>query len=504
MEEVIQKRKKMIQEFLDRWFLLGGFISSDTYKRTMWSASYKVARMDAAYHLTFRKGLQETGANDRLIMAGHEWLLRQWFAKPLKRNDIEFAIAWYAKHSAVSVFPVALFRQLLDAQKGDDIYLPVDVWGFPGGQTFLAKVPSMSFEGPGGIVSFIEPQMCRYFGPVIHATKGRLMFEAAGARHAEFGYRADGSEIAAIAKLLSIYVGNGGNQVLTSTDVIEFLFPTLFKTIGTIGHEFMSALQDLAKGLDEAESESMEIFVTAHGNGMLLCDLIDAETVGLENAIRTMKNHMDKTGIGIRVDSGDIAKQCVLYFERMRKEGIEGPIVFKIGGRNGSTRTIVFENEVTPDMARNVFKYFEEETGVAAATILIPGAGGYYYKDWHRDTVSAAFKRSKTENRPNTKFSNSPGKESIPGKARVYGRGDTLIAADASENIDGEPLYVKLVDQGRIVNPEDMNFKVQAERANKTWNQYKRIELSPLIASWMERFRQMRCEAQARALQKQQ
>ena len=46
------------------------------------------------------------------------------------------------------------------------------------------------------------------------------------------------------------------------------------------------------------------------------------------------------------------------------------------------------------------------------------------------------------------KFSNSPGKETIGGYIRVYGRGDTLIVADASERIDGEPLFVKLGGAG--------------------------------------------------------
>lgn len=481
----VEKRAQMVQEFLDRWFLLGGFVSSDTYKRTMWSADPRLARMDASYHLTLRKGLEETGANNRLIMAGHEWMLRQWFAKPLKRRDIELAVEWYSRQSAVRVFPANLFAELLNTQSGDDIYLPIDVWGFAGGQTFLAKVPCMTFEGSGGLVSFLEPQMCRYFGPVIHATKGRLMYEAAGARHAEFGYRSDGSEIAAIAKLLSIFVGNGANPVLTSIDAAEFMFPDLFRAIGTIGHEFMCSLQDFSRGLDEAERQAMDTFVRAHGNGMLLCDLVDAETVGLENAIWVMKQNPDATRVGIRVDSGDIKEQCVQYFLRMKSEGIDG-------------RTIVFEDEVTPDKVREVDNYFIEQTGVEPV-MLFPGAGGYYYRMWHRDTVSAAFKRAMTENRPNTKFSNSPGKESIPGRVRVYERGNVLVVADASEEVDGNPLFVKLVDQGRVVNPEDMDFRAQAQRANATWNRYERFELSPLVSEWMEHFRQMRVEAQERA-----
>ena len=73
-------------------------------------------------------------------------------------------------------------------QPGDDIHLPVDVWGFPGGQTFLPGVPCLSFEGPGGVISYLEPAMCRYFAPVIQATKARLM-KLATPRDAEFGLR---------------------------------------------------------------------------------------------------------------------------------------------------------------------------------------------------------------------------------------------------------------------------------------------------------------------------
>ncbi|MBI2463112.1 MAG: hypothetical protein HYV65_02665 [Candidatus Spechtbacteria bacterium] len=488
--ELGAKRKAMIGEFLQRWFLLGGFISSDTYKRTMWSANYDLSRSPAAYHLTLRKGLPETGANNRLIMAGHEWMLRQWFLKPLKRRDIELAIDWYTTKSAVPLFPVEIFDDLLRTQSGQNIYLPIDIDGFPGGQTFLAGVPALVFTGVGGIVSFLEPQMCRYYGPVIHATKGRLMHEAAGDRSAEFGYRADPNEPMTMAKLLAIYIGNGGSRILTSADIAEFMFPWLFKTIGTIGHEFMCALQDFLKGLDQAEREAMELFVTAHGNGSLLCDLVDAETVGLENAIRVFKNHIEVRALGIRVDSGDIAAQCVQIYLRMKAEGIEG-------------RTIVFEDEVTPDKVREVFAYFLEHTGVEP-TMLFPGAGGYYYRAFHRDTVSAAFKRSSTNGHPNTKFSNSPGKESVPGIIRVYGRGDCMVVADESENIDGIPLYVPLVRKGRIVYSEDMDFQRQARRAEETWSQYTHYEFSPLISEWMTKFRQMRAEAQerVRALQR--
>jgi nicotinic acid phosphoribosyltransferase len=132
---------------------------------------------------------------------------------------------------------------------------------------------------------------------------------------------------------------------------------------------------------------------------------------------------------------------------------------------------------------------FREKTG-EEPTVLFPGAGGYWWRLVHRDTVSAAFKRTATEDRPNVKFSNSPGKETIPGYVRVFGRGDALVVADASESVDGEPLFVKLVERGRVVYRE--SFAEQAARADRTWGKYKKWEPSPLVADYMRRFREMR------------
>jgi hypothetical protein len=129
--------------------------------------------------------------------------------------------------------------------------------------------------------------------------------------------------------------------------------------------------------------------------------------------------------------------------------------------------------------------------------MLFPGAGGYWWKLVHRDTVAAAFKRTATGDHPNIKFSNSPGKETLPGYARVFARGDTLIVADASEQIDGDPLFVKLVEQGRVVYRE--SFPEQAARADRTWGKYTKWEPSPKVADYLDRFRTMKAAETAAA-----
>ena len=371
------KRAQMRDEFFARMFLLGGFIGgTDTYKRTMWTAVPDIAKMRAAYHLTLRRGLPEDGAGDQLIMAGHEAMLAQWFHKPLKRQDIEMSRLWSLTHSNVKAFPSELWDDVLGSQPGEDIHLPVDIWGFPGGQTFLKGVPCLSFEGSGGIISYLEPAMCRYFAPIIQATKARLMKESTD-RDAEFGLRAAVNEMANLVLLLARFVG--GRAGLTSNDTAEFMYPELFKTIGTIGHEMMCANQSLDKSLTEAEFEMMDRFVSAMGTASLLCDLVDAETVGLENALKVIAKHKETTRVGVRVDSGNIEEQCVTYFQEMSNRGID-------------PRTIVFEDEVNPETVRRVYGFFKEKTGIEP-TVLFPGAGGYWWRLVHRDTVSAAFKR---------------------------------------------------------------------------------------------------------------
>src|SRR5262249_31450279 len=400
------KRAAMRAEFFARHFLLGGWPGgTDTYKRTMWAAVPDVALARAGYGLTMRKGLPEPGADNQLIMAGHEAMLAQWFHRPLQRSDIELARHWFAENSAVRAFPHEVWDAVLRGQ-GEDIYLPVDVWGFAGGQTFLPGVPCLFFEGMGGLVSYLEPAMCRYFAPVIQATKARLMKQATP-RDAEFGLRAAPDEQSNLVLLFARYVGGRGQ--LTSNDTAEFLYPDLFRSVGTIGHEMMSAGQSFDRPLGEAEDEMMDRFVSARGGASLLCDLVDAASVGLENALRVLRNHPETQQVGIRVDSGDIAGQCVLYFEKIRAAGI-------------LPRLIVFEDEVTPEVVRQVYDRFRRETG-QEPTMLFPGAGGYWWRLVHRDTLAAAFKRSATGDHPNAKFSNSPRKESLGGYLPLYGPG---------------------------------------------------------------------------------
>src|ERR1700692_4722639 len=201
------KRAAMLDEFCAKLFLLGGWLgATDTYKRTMWTAVPDIAVARAGYALTLRKGLPEPGADNQLVMAGHEAMLAQWFHRPLRRADVELARRWFAERSATRAFPHPLWDTIPAGHRAEDVCLPIDVWGFPGGQTFLPGVPCLFFEGMGGAISYLEPAMCRYFAPILWATKGRLM-KLATPRDAEFGLRSAPSAALNTVLLLARYVG---------------------------------------------------------------------------------------------------------------------------------------------------------------------------------------------------------------------------------------------------------------------------------------------------------
>ena len=279
--------------------------------------------------------------------------------------------------------------------------------------------------------------MCRYFAPIIQATKGRLM-KLATPRDAEFGLRSAPNELTNLVLLLARYVGGRGQ--LTSNDTAEFLYPELFRSIGTIGHEMMCAAQSFDRSLGDAEYEMMDRFVTAMGQASLLCDLVDAETVGLENALRVIKAHPETDRVGIRVDSGDIAEQCVLYFELN-------------AGRHFAARTIVFEDEVTPETVRQVYDHFRQATGLEP-TMLFPGAGGYWWRLVLRDTL----RPPSSGRRPRiTRTSNSPIRRARNRSAAICASMDRTTRSSSPmrpEAPHGEPLFVKLVEQGQIVYRE--------------------------------------------------
>ena len=168
-----------------------------------------------------------------------------------------------------------------------------------------------------------------------------------------------------------------------------------------------------------------------------------------------------------RFESGDIAHQCI-YGKRMTLEA---------GFKEAK---MVVEDGFNPAKIHEV-KQAYASAGFNPDDIMV-GVGGYFQEGTLRDTLSLVDKRGATMHgsrlERSLKFSDSPGKESIPGQLRVYERGSTLVVAQFDEPVDGLLLSQRLVANGRIAYTEDLDR--QHQRARETWSRYDGIEYSPM------------------------
>jgi len=452
--------------------------TTDTYKRTMAGSSDIFALNYSCYTLAARRPLKEKLVDqleneedsrcNNLIVTGIEKMLYPWFMNPVSDTEIETAEKFFTEKAQVDKFP----KNAWELVKANDGYFPIDIYGMPGGQTILVKdgkhVPIMSVEGPGALVSHLEPHLENMFAPIIQATKARLFRDVAGTQFAEFGLRSDQNENNHITLMQAVYVGGGIK--LTSDDQAVMLFPEYFEDIGTMGHEYVMSYQRQGLSLEEAQERAFDDFVKANKRSALLVDTVDTIGSGLPAVIRMIKKYSGTGKIILpRFDSGDVSKQCIIWKKMTLDHGIK------------ETKMIV-EDGYNPIKAMRT-KNSYSTAGFNPEDIIV-GAGGYFQEGCNRDSLSLVFKRSATDHigdrknlEASLKFSDDSGKNSIPGRIRVYERKNILIVAQEGEEIhDATPLYVKLVENGRIIYNEDL--EIQRQRAERTWKLYDTIEYS--------------------------
>jgi nicotinate phosphoribosyltransferase len=445
----------------------------DTYKRTMSGSNEVFADNFACYSLAARRASKEKDigrfdteeTDPRLIMAGLERMLYPWFMFPVEKEEIDEAREHFTQKAQVNMFPEKAWQAVLD-NKG---YIPLDIWGLPGGQTFLAKdkkyVPMMSVEGMGALATHLEPHLEHIYADLIQATKARHMFEVTGPGFAEFGLRADKEINIHVPLMFALYIG-GGFQY-TSDDQAAILFPDYFLDIGTMGHENIMAEQREGISLEEAQERAFDKFVKRNKRSALLVDTIDTIRSGFPAVLRMMDRYKNTDKIIMpRMDSGDVLDQCITWKK------------MTLAAKFPSTKMVV-EDGYNPYKAQKT-KAAYRAAGFDPNDIIV-GAGGFFQENVLRDVVSLVDKRSATMHdgvlELQLKFSDEPGKGSIPGRIRIYERDRTLIVGQAGEDLDAKMISVPLVRNGRIVYFEDL--KVQHQRAQDTWNKYDKIEYSP-------------------------
>ncbi len=428
-------------------------INTDAYNRTM-----DHVRGPEGWHEEETYVLQmRRSPYGYLVAAGIEDMAAELTSQPITQSELDFAVSFYEENN-VPFFNKDMWQAIIDDCDG---YLPIEIHGVQDGTVMLPGEPMFYVTGPGELIAHFEHVFHRVYYPTLVATKAHEIREAVGDpnRFIEVGKRSTPDEITHMMATKAMQIGGGFG--LTSNDAAVAAHEDM-KSVGTIGHRYVqrfpSVEQAFRHAIDNLDSVS------------LLVDLVDSYQ-GLDLALE-LKEEYRQSGkkIWVRLDSGNIAEQTRYYLDRCNELGFIDPVLDKL----------VVEGIESLDE----IKAIEATLGENEKQRVVYGAGGLLVADQTtRSDASTGFKLSEYENAqhkmtPTMKFSDSPGKQSLPGMpaVTVIDGQRTIAQADWGEAESGN-LFVELysLDQANT----RVRVSATAEAFGRCQQQYE--VLKPMI-----------------------
>ncbi len=170
--------------------------------------------------------------------------------------------------------------------------------------------------------------------------------------------------------------------------------------------------------------------------------------------------------IWIRLDSGDVCAQTLYALQTQQRLGLMDPVKDKI---------VVEGIEHIDEMAAIDEKV--RAAGFDPKQFVLYGAGGLLISDHTtRADVSSAFKLSRrSDGKPTMKFSNSPGKESIPGQPTLVEQDGRRIIAQEGEFPNAPSLFIRAYDGKNLLIKDDL--QAARARAEKSFSQIQDLAL---------------------------
>lgn len=409
-------------------------ISTDTYNRSMGHYKGPDYNREETYVLQMRV----TPEDGYLIVYGIRKALEKTLARPILKQEVDFATEFYKRSAQIPYFNEEMWRDVLDKHGGK---LPLDISAVPDGTAIMAADPVLMVRGPGELAAHFEPAFHRVFYPSLVATDAHRINRALDGnvrRFIEVGKRGTPNEEMHLDALEAAYVGGGIN--LTSNDSAVALHDE-FRDVGTMGHRFVQFYNN--------EDEAFERAINASQSVSLLIDLIDSFK-GIEKALILKKKYRESgKKIWIRLDSGDIKKQTIYILEKYRELGFND---------SGLDKVVVEDLDTIEQIAE--FERDLKEKGYEPDKYVVYGAGGMLItKNKQRSNASTGYKLSEVESYPKIKLSSSPGKESLPGKVRL------VRDSDGQRIIEQVGEIASLSDSGTFNLEEILADTMQKARA---------------------------------------
>jgi nicotinate phosphoribosyltransferase len=319
----------------------------------------------------------------------------------------------------------------------------ITVRGFSEGRIVFANEPILQISGPLIQCQLIETFLLNSINfPTLCATKANRMWLASGKQPIlEFGARrAQGFNGSLIATYSSMVGGCAGtSNVLAAKYLGEGL-----KASGTQAHSWIMAYPTEY----EAFKRYSEIYPKS---SILLVDTYDTLKSGVVNAIKVGKQLREKGEdlIGIRLDSGDMAKLSVKARKMLDEAGF-------------MDTKIVISNDVDEYFIQNFIKQGGKADLWGIGTKLVtcfddPALGGVY-------------KLAQFAQEPRIKISGNPSKTNIPGNKELFrcfeeSDGEYLMKCDLIE-LDTELKNNQLLFPQKFYNPYYLKDSILLMREN--------------------------------------
>jgi len=371
-----------------------------------------------------------------LIAMGMRPML-ETFTQPITQSEVDFAADFYKNHANVPYFNRAMWQTIVDQYDG---YIPIEVDSVPEGTALLPGDPVFRITGPSELVAHFEPRFHRVFYPSMVATTAHVIGREFPGRFIEVGYRGSVTEEAHLIAARAMHAANGPH--LTSNDAASAVHSDV-KDVGTMGHRYVQSLS-IRDSLTEIDAfrKAIDSCKTVY----LLIDLIDSYR-GIDIAIKLKEEYRNTDKyIGIRLDSGAVDEQTIYTLREFAKRGFLDP----------ARDVVVVEGIESVDDMRRIDALVRQHGFDPDKNVSYGGGHLLVTKGTSRSDASTGFKLTKFGEYPTMKFSDSPGKESVPGVPTIFnGRGGRVIGQDG-ERI-GKDLFVPAYRYpGNILLPDDI------------------------------------------------
>jgi nicotinate phosphoribosyltransferase len=386
---------------------------TDLYELTMLQSYFDEGMNDIAVFDLFIRRLPEN--RNYFVACGLDHVLHYLETFSFSEGDIEYL-------RSLDHFSDAFLNGL------GNLRFEGDVYAVPEGTVIFPNEPILEVVAPLPQAQVIETFLMNQIQlATLAATKATRVVRAARGRSVvDFGVRRMHGADAGMKEPRAFYIGGVD---ATSSVLAGRIYG--IPLAGTMAHSYVQAFDE--------EIEAFRCFIRRYPTAILLVDTYDIRT-GVERVIELARElGSDFRVSGVRVDSGDLAKETKEVREMLDRAGLKQVKIF---------------------VSSSLDEYAIEQLLASGAPIDGFGVGGHMATSSDAPVLDTAYKLAEYAGRPRLKLSES--KSTLPGRKQIFrekssGRVVRDVIGLHEETLSGQPLLALVMSNGkRLQVPEPL------------------------------------------------